>query len=305
MTLDSRLRVAPEVANALERGLAVVALETTLVAHGFPPGRGSAVALEAEAAVRSGGAIPASVGLIDGTIRVGLDQDELEMFSARPDTRKVGARDVASCLVSSELGATTVGATLSVCRLAGLSTFATGGLGGVHRGYAERPDISSDLLQLARTATLVVCSGVKSLLDVAATHEALESLSVPVLGWQTDTLPLFYSRDGGPSLERIGSLEQLASIARTHWALGGHGLVLARAPEPQIAHAEVTGLWHAALAAAEQAGVRGGAVTPFVLAHAHEASGGRTLEVNHRLIVDNAALAARAAVALAATETEE
>ena len=305
MSATPPLRLNPEVADALDQDAPVVALETTLVSHGFPLGRGAEVALEAESVIRAGGAIPATVGLIDGEIRVGLDPTELEMFSARPETRKVGARDLASCLVSGEPGATTVGATLAVCELVGLRVFATGGLGGIHRGYAERPDISSDLMQLAHTRTLVVSSGVKSLLDVAATHEALESLAVPVLGWRTGSLPLFYSRDGGPPVERIDTVEQVASLSAAHWSLRGQALLLTRPPEPEIPTGEMTRLFDAALAEAKREGVMGGAVTPFVLAYAHEASDGLTLDVNHRLIVDNAALAAATSVALANTKVRK
>lgn len=299
MTHDAALSIAPEVSAALAEGSASVALETTLVSHGFPAGRGALVATEAEAAVRAADAVPATIGILDGAIRIGLSPDELRVFSARPDARKVGARDLASSVASGELGATTVGATLAVCRLAGLQVFATGGIGGVHRGYAERPDVSSDLAQLARTPAVVVCSGVKSMLDVVATHEALESLSVPVLGWRTETLPLFYSRSDGPPVERVDTVEQIARLAQAHWALGGDALVVARPPDPEIPASAVAELFASALEAASAAGIHGGAVTPFVLAHAHEASEGLTLDVNHRLIVDNAALAAQIAAALA------
>ncbi len=305
MTRALPLIVAPSVGEALEAGAPVVALEATLVSHGFPVGRGAAVAAEAAVAIEAAGATPATIGLIDGAIRVGLDQSELERFSASPDARKVSARDIASCLARGELGATTVGATLAICRLAGLRAFATGGIGGVHRGYAERPDISSDLRALAGTQTLVVCSGVKSLLDVIATHELLESLGVPVLGWQTNTLPLFYSRDGGPPLEQVDTAAQVAAIVTRHWALGGHGLVVARPPDPEIPGAQVEGLFDQALRAAERAGISGGALTPFVLSQTHEASERRSLDVNHRLIVDNAALAATIAGALGDTQEEE
>lgn len=295
---ESMFTLAPIVARALDAGEPTVALETTLVSHGFPRGRGADVAIESETAIRSAGATPVTVGVVEGRIRVGLDIDEIRMLSEHPDARKVGARDLASCLVRRELGATTVGGTLAICRAVGIRVFATGGLGGVHRGYETRLDVSSDLGELARSETIVVCSGVKSLLDVSATLEALESLSVPVLGWRTERLPLFYSASGGPPIERIDAVEELASIARAHWKLGGKGLIIARAPVPEIDAAEMAELFDAALAAASEAGVVGGGITPFVLAHAHESSGGRSLDVNHRLIVDNAALAADVANAL-------
>ena len=193
------IRVADEVRDALAAGGAVVALETTLVAHGFPPGEGVAVGAEAERRVREAGAVPATIGVLDGAVRVGLTAEELERFDAR--ARKVGPRDLAACATQGAVGAATVGGTLAVCRATGLRFLGTGGLGGIHRGWeAGRLDVSADLAELARTQTLVVSSGVKSLLDVAATAEALETLGVPVLGFGTDELPLFYAARGGPSV---------------------------------------------------------------------------------------------------------
>src|SRR6266508_978396 len=173
-----------------------VALETTLVAHGFPPGEGVEVGRRAEARVREAGAVPATVGVLDGRIRVGLSSDELERFDA--SARKAGPRDLAVCAAQGLVGATTVGGTLAVCRAAGITFMGTGGLGGVHRGFPHPPDVSADLGELARTQALVVSSGIKSLLDVAATLELLESLGVPLLGYGVDTLPLFYAAAGGP-----------------------------------------------------------------------------------------------------------
>jgi pseudouridine-5'-phosphate glycosidase len=179
----------------------VVALETTLVSHGFPGAQGVQVALAAEARVRQAGAVPATVGIVDGALRAGLTAAELERFaSAGPSARKAGARDLAACVVQGALGATTVGGTLAVCRLAGIAFMATGGTGGVHRGFAGSLDISADLPQIARTRALVVSSGVKSILDVPATAELLETLGVPVLGWRTSTLPLFYSAVGSSTV---------------------------------------------------------------------------------------------------------
>jgi pseudouridine-5'-phosphate glycosidase len=189
-----------------------------------------------------------------------------------------------------------VGATLVACRAAGISVMSTGGIGGVHRGYARRPDISADLTELARTRTVVVCSGVKSLLDVPATLELLETLGVPVVGYGTDTLPFFYATLGGPPLlVRADSPPDVARISHTHWELVRSAIVLARPPEPQV---DVSGLIEEALAEAESQGISGQAVTPFVLSRLHERSGGQTLEVNRRLAADNAALAAGIAAAL-------
>jgi pseudouridine-5'-phosphate glycosidase len=295
------LRLVPEVEEALARGRPVVALETAFVSHGFPEREGVEVAREAERRVRSAGAVPAIVGVVDGAVAVGLDDRQLARFAGGGDARKAGPRDLAACAVQGVLGATTVGATLAVCRLAGIRVFATGGLGGVHRGFAELPDVSADLHELARTRALVVCSGIKSLLDVAATAELLESLSVPVLGWQTGELPLFYAPAGGPPLTaRVETAEEAARVARTHGELGGAGAVVVARPHlGGIEAAWVEKLVAAALEDAAAQGVRGQAVTPFVLARLHEASGGRTLAVNRELIVENAALAAELALALA------
>ena len=197
------IRVADEVRAAQLDGGAVVALETTLIAHGFPPGEGVEVGLASERAVRAAGAVPATVGVLDGEVVVGLAEAELARFDH--SARKVGPRDVAAAAVQGVIGATTVGGTLAVCRAAGIRFMGTGGLGGVHRGWPAPPDVSADLGELARTQVLVVSSGVKSLLDVPATAELLESLGVPVLGWQTDELPLFYSARGEGPPSRPGS----------------------------------------------------------------------------------------------------
>jgi pseudouridylate synthase len=292
------LQIAPEVQQELHEGGPVVALETTLIAHGFPPGVGVEVGTSAEAAVRAEGAMPATVGVVDGAVVVGLDGDGLARFGeAGAAARKAGPRDLGACVATGELGATTVGGTLVAARLAGIRFLGTGGIGGVHRAFAERPDVSADLAQLACTPALAVSSGIKSLLDVPATAELLETLGVPVLGYRTGELPLFYSAGGGPPASaRVDSPVEAARTAAAHWELGGAALLLARDPEPSI---DVEPLVEEALAAAEAQHVRGQAVTPFVLAFLHERSGGRTLEVNRELIIGNAALAARVAVAFA------
>ena len=274
----------------------MVALETTLVAHGFPPGVGVEVGLTAEAAVRAEGALPATVGVLDGAVAVGLEGSEIERFGeAGAEARKAGPRDLAACAAQGSLGATTVGGTLAVCRLAGIRFLGTGGIGGVHRGFAQRPDVSADLPELARTRALVVGSGAKSLLDVPATAEVLETLGVPVLGYRTDELPLFYAAAGGPPVSaRVDSPQEAASLARAHWELAGNGLLLGNAPENAV---DVEPLLEDALHAAEAENVTGQALTPFVLSFLHERSGGRTLEVNRELVVANARLAAEVAVA--------
>ena len=276
----------------------MVALETTLIAHGFPPRVGVEVGLASEAAVSLEGAVPATVGVIDGAVVVGLDRTQIERFGeAGAGARKAGPRDLAACVARGELGATTVGGTLRACALAGIRFLGTGGIGGVHRGFAERPDVSADLTELARTQALVVGSGAKSLLDVPATAEVLETLGVPVLGYRTDELPLFYAAAGGPPVSaRVETPEEAARIARAHWELGGAGLLLGNAPEDGV---DVEPLLEQALRTAAAENISGQAVTPFVLRFLHERSEGRTLDVNRELVVANAGLAARVAASTA------
>jgi pseudouridylate synthase len=291
------MRIAPEIAGALAEGGPVVALETTLVAHGFPRGEGLEVGRACEAAVRGAGAIPATIGVFDGEIHVGLGAGELERFADAPDARKAGPRDLAACAAQGAIGATTVGGTLTVARAAGIRVLGTGGIGGVHRGWAQSFDISADIGALSNTPALVVAAGAKSILDVAATAELLETFGVPVLGYRTDELPLFYRADGGPPVSaRVESAAEAATIAAAHWELGGCGLLLARPPDESL---DVEPLIEEGLAEAERQSVRGQAVTPFVLAFLHERSGGKTVEANKRLVVANAGLAGEVAVALA------
>ena len=297
------LRISRDVADALADGRAVVALETTLVAHGFPHPEGLEVARECERRVRAAGAVAAIVGVLDGAVHVGLGEEALERFGAASRARKAGPRDLAPCAVAGELGATTVGGTLAACRLAGIRFLGTGGLGGVHRGFPAPPDVSPDLAELARVRAVVVSAGVKSLLDVPATAELLETLGVPVLGWRTDELPLFYAASGGPPVSaRVESADEAARVAGTHWALGRRsGLLLARPPDASL---DVEPLIEEALANARRRGIAGQAITPFVLSYLHEASGGRTVSINKELVAANAALAAEVAVAYSALERD-
>jgi len=295
--LNELVVLSREVRDALLHRRPVVALETTLVAHGFPPGEGIEVGRECERRIRGAGAVPATVGVVDGAVRVGLTGEELERFG--PDARKTGPRDLAACAVQGTLGATTVGGTLAACRMAGIGFMATGGIGGVHRGFPDLPDVSADLAELARAEVLVVSSGAKSLLDVAATAEVLETLGVPVLGWRTGELPLFYSARGGPPVSaRVDTAAEAARIADAHWRLGRRSaLVLARPPEDGLD--DVEPLIEEALAEARSQGISGQALTPFVLGRLHERSGGATMGVNKQLVADNSALAAEVAVAYA------
>jgi pseudouridine-5'-phosphate glycosidase len=290
------IAVSDEVREALAAGAAVVALETTLVAHGFPGHEGVEVALESERRVRAAGAVPATIGVLDGAVRVGLGEDKLARFGA--EARKCGPRDLAAAAVQGAVGATTVGGTLAIARKIGIRFMGTGGLGGVHRGFPDPPDVSADLGELARTQVLVVCAGVKSLLDVPATAEVLETLGVPVLCFRTDELPLLYAAQGGPPVSaRVETPAEAAALARAHWELGGTGLLLGRPPDESLD--DVEPLIEEALAIAANRGIRGQEVTPFVLGFLHDRSDGRTVRANKDLIAANAGLAGEVAVAAA------
>jgi pseudouridine-5'-phosphate glycosidase len=290
------IQLTDEVASALAERRSVVALETTLVAHGFPAPDGVEVGLESERRVREAGAVPATIGVLDGAIRVGLDEESLHRFT--PVARKLGPRDLAACVVQGAVGATTVGGTLAVMRATGIGFLGTGGLGGVHRGFPNPPDVSADLGELARAQALVVSSGVKSLLDVVATVELLETLGVPVLGYRCDTLPLFYSAHGGPPLAaRVEDPAEAARVVEAHWSLHRASLLVCRPPSESL---EVEPLIEEGVAEARERGVTGQELTPFVLSFLHERSGGATMRVNRSLIADNAGLAAEVAVAYAA-----
>jgi pseudouridine-5'-phosphate glycosidase len=289
-----------DVREALERTRPVVALETTYVAHGFPHPDGMETAAEAQAAVRDAGAVPATIALADGEILVGTDSDLLERMGTQ-DARKVGPRDLAACLADRALGATTVAGTLAVARLCGIRFAATGGIGGVHRDAEHSFDVSADLAELGRAQVCLVASGAKSLLDVPKTLEVLETLGVPVVGYGSSTLPLFYCRESGYDVPaRVDTPEQAAYLCAVHWDLDRSTAVLIANPPPAasaLEPEEAAGLIEVALAEAVTAGVRGQDVTPFVLERVHAASGGRTQRVNRDLIVANARLAAEIAVA--------
>jgi pseudouridine-5'-phosphate glycosidase len=290
------IRLGDHVRKAKASGRGVVALETTLVAHGFPPGEGVEVGLASEQAVREGGGVPATIGALDGEIVVGLSEHELGRYDAC--ARKLGPRDLAAAVVQRATGATTVGGTLAVCKATGIQVMATGGLGGVHRGWPSPPDVSADLKVIAETQIVVVSSGVKSLLDVPATAEWLETIGVPVLGYRTDQVPLFYSATGGPTASaRVETAVEIAQIAAAHWQLQGGGLLVGRPPDESLD--DVEPLIERALEDARAEGVHGQAVTPFVLSYLHRKSGGRTLRANRDLIVGNARLAGEVAAAFA------
>jgi pseudouridine-5'-phosphate glycosidase len=294
------LRLAPEVERALIRSQPVVALETSLVAHGLPHPAGLETAQRSEQRVRDAGAVPATLAVIDGIVRVGLTDAELERLAVAERVRKVGPRDLASCVISGQLGACTVGGALAVCRIAGIHFLATGGIGGVHRGWAESRDVSADLYEIAIAPVCVVCSGAKSLLDVRATLEEIETNAIPVIGYGTDSFPMFYQRDSEHMLsDRADDPATVAAVAATHWGFARDtGVIVAQpvAAEAALPASEIEPLVDRALADADEAGVRGGDLTPFVLARLHELSEGRSLVANRRLVEDNAGLAGEIAV---------
>ena len=294
--MSDLIQLSDEVRAALDEGQPVVALETTIVAHGFPAPHGVEVGVEMEGAVRAAGATPATIGVLGGHIRIGLTAIELEQFDS--NARKLGPRDLAACAVTGDVGATTVGGVLAAARMVGIRFMGTGGIGGVHRGYPTPPDVSADLIALVTAPVLVACSGAKSLLDIPATVEHLETLGIPVLGYRTDTLPLFYEAEGGPAVtQRVDDPATAARVAAAHWELGACGLLLTNPPPETV---EVGDLIEEAVAQASREGVSGQAVTPFVLAFLHERSDGRTREVNRSLAVANARLAGKVSVAFAA-----
>ena len=302
--MSGALRIAPEVADALASGGPVVALESTLIAHGLPRGRNLEVAHELEDVVRAAGAVPATIAIVTGTVRIGLDEATLSDLALGGGFAKAGMRDLAPALAGGASAATTVGSTAHLAARAGISVFATGGLGGVHRAARESWDESADLFGLATTGITIVCAGVKSILDVGATLERLETLSICVLGYGTDRFPGFYLADSGfPVPWRVDSPEQVAAVMRIQSELGleRRAIVVAN-PLPEAE--QVDPALHArvladALAAAAAQGVRGGATTPFLLERFHRETAGATLAANIALVRRNAELAARIACAAA------
>ena len=297
------LTLSPEVADALAAGRPVVALESTLLAHGLPRPDNRTAADEVEAAVRAGGAVPATIAVLDGVPHVGLTSEQVDRVCGDPGLAKLGVRDLPVAAALGLSGATTVSSTALLAAAAGIGVFATGGLGGVHRQSAETFDESADLVALARTPLVVVCAGVKSILDVPATLERLESLSVTVVGYRTTTFPGFYVADSGSTVDwSVDDPEQAAAVFAARRGLTPGAVVVANPlpPEEELDRDLHDRVIADALAAADAAGVRGKAVTPFVLDHLHRASGGATLKVNVRLVLRNAELAGRIAAALAA-----
>ncbi len=299
------LAVSEEVEAALSEGRPVVALESSLIAQGLPAPHNLETALAAEAAVRAHGAVPATTAIVDGRAIVGADEATLDRLAdPRQRVAKAGSRDLGPLLASRALGSTTVSAAVRIAHASGIRIMATGGIGGVHRDAGRTFDVSADIDELAATPVAVLCSGAKAILDLPATMELLESRRVPVVGLGTDELPAFYSRGSGLALNHVADgAEAAAAIVRAHLAAPGGGGILLVHPPPEavaIPTDEVAAWIDAALAAAEAGGIRGAAVTPFLLRHVAEASGGRALRANIGLIEANASAAAEVAAFLSA-----
>lgn len=290
------LDIRPAVRRALEQGQPVVALESTLIAHGLPWPANVETALASERSVRDAGAVPATLAVLAGRPTIGLEPAEIERLARTRDVRKASSRDLATAIVQHATAATTVSATMRLAHLAGIRVFATGGIGGVHRGSAF--DVSADLLELGRTPVCVVCAGAKCILDLPATLEVLETQGVPVLGYRTADFPAFYLPGSGLAVTRVDTPAEVAALLRVHWQrVRGAGVVLAQPlpAEMALSASEFAAALHTAEERAREAKVIGQAVTPFLLAQLAELTQGKTLKANQALIVANAGLAAEVA----------
>ncbi len=306
--MNEFLDIAPEAAAAIAEQRPVVALESTIIAHGMPYPQNLAMARAAERIVRAGGAVPATIAIIDGRLKVGLDAAELERLARADNMAKASTRDIPYLVATRAHGATTVAATMRIAALAGIRVFATGGIGGVHRGAAESLDISADLTELATTTVAVVSAGVKSILDIGATLERLETLSVPVVVYRADEFPAFYSRSSGHKAPlRLDRVEDIAAMMEAKWSLGIAGGISIANPIPledEIPAAQIDRAIDEALREMAARGITGKDTTPFILAMVNEITGGASLKANIALVENNARLGAEIAVAYARLTAE-
>ena len=305
--LNKYLDIAPEVKQALNEGKPVVALESTIISHGMPYPQNVETALKVEEIIRENGAVPATIAIIGGRLRAGLSPEEIDYLGKKGrDVAKASRRDLAVICARGMDGATTVTTTMIIAHMAGIEVFATGGLGGVHRGAETTMDISADLEELANTPVMVICAGAKSILDLGLTLEFLETRGVPVLGYQTEELPAFYTRHSGFSVDyRVDTPEELAQIFHTKREMGLEGGMLVGNPIPEeysMDKATIDAAIDQAIAEANEQGVHGKETTPFLLAKVSELTGGNSLESNIQLVFNNVALGAKTAVALRAIE---
>lgn len=293
--------LSTEVAQALQEGQPICALETTILSHGLPRPFNLEVAHRVEQSVRAAGAVPATIGLIDGVIHIGLEEEELEHVALDTGSVKASLKDIPAVMIHRKTAGCTVAATIAIARAAGISVFATGGIGGVHRGAEETFDISADLPALAANDIIVVCSGPKSVLDVGKTVEYLETLSVPIIGYGTDTMPLFYIRKSQYKVDfNASGPDDVARFARFRWALASGGMLVTN-PVPEDAEMDIVSFERITREAMEEAGKKGiskAEVTPFLLDHIHKHSDGMSLKANAALIESNATVGAKIAVAL-------
>ena len=302
MELNKYLSITPEIENALKEGKPVVALESTILSHGMPYPENVEFAHKVEEIVRGEGAVPATTAIIGGKLKVGLSSDELEIMCKADGVGKVSRRDVAVYLATGKTGATTVATTMIIAAMAGIKVFATGGIGGVHRGAQETFDISADLQELAKTPVGVVCAGAKSILDLGLTLEYLETMGVPVLGMGTDDFPAFYCRKSGYKVDfNVESPAMAANILHTKWEAGMEGGAVLANPIPQeyeLDFDEMEGVINKALAMAKEQGIHGKATTPFLLSHIKDLTHGVAFASNVQLAYNNARMASKIAVEL-------
>lgn len=293
------LDISPEVLNALRNYKPIVALESTIISHGMPYPDNMATALELENIIRENGATPATIAIINGRIKIGISQEELELLAQAKDVVKVSRRDIPAVIALGKTGATTVASTMIFAHLAGINIFATGGIGGVHRGAEISFDVSADLTELAQTNVAVICAGVKSILDIGKTLEKLETLGVPVLGHKTEDFPSFYTRRSGFNVDySFDAPKECASMLKAKWDLNLEGGVIIANPIPAEYEANeelINNAISQAIVALEKNNVKGKEVTPFLLAKVKELTGGESLEANIALVKNNAALAAQIA----------
>ena len=304
--LRTHLSIHPDVAEALDNNKPVVALESTIISHGMPYPRNVETAMQVEEAVRAKGATPATIAILNGQLKVGLEQSELEHLGRTGmEVTKTSRRDIPFIVAQRQDGATTVAATLLIAAMAGIRVMATGGIGGVHRGVEETMDVSADLDELARNTMAVVCAGIKSVLDVGRTLEYLETVGVPVVGFQTDTVPAFYARDSEFAVDyRLDDTMVVAAALRSKVSLGIDGAILVTNPVPKehaLAANEINKLIDEAIVAMNTEGITGKDTTPYLLARIAERSGGKSLDANIALVINNARVAAGIASAYCAS----
>lgn len=304
--MKNYLSYSKEVQEGLEKGLPIVALESTIISHGMPYPQNVETAREVEQILRDAGCVPATIALIDGQIKIGLSDEELEMFGQAKDVAKASRRDMAYLLATKKIGATTVAATMIAAELAGIELFVTGGIGGVHRGAETTMDISADLEELSKTKVGVVCAGAKSILDIGLTLEYLETKGVPVIGFGTDELPAFYTRQSGFDVNfKLDTPEEVAKVLRAKWNLNLEGGAVIANPIPEedaLDHDFITNIIEKALKEAEEKGIHGKQVTPFLLGKVKELTDGTSLVANIALVKNNARVGAEIAKALQATK---